>query len=81
MNLERAAMKGKLAEAREQQAKLKAKAEGLCTGLRQQLNTALTPVEEIEIDQVDSQASELTMTLAELQSIRSTVSRLERELR
>jgi len=81
MSLERAAMRGKLAEAREKQARMKAKAEGLCTSLRQQLNTALTPVEEIEIDQVDQQSSELTMTLAELQGIRADISRLERELR
>jgi len=81
MSIERAAMQGRLAEARMKRDRLKAKAEGLCTSLRQQLNTALTPVEEIEIDQVDSQASDLTMTLAELQSVRGDIARLERELR
>lgn len=81
MNLERAAMKGRLAEANDKQAKLRSKAEGLCTSLRQQLNTALTPVEEIEIDQFSVQSDELEMTLAELQSVRGDIARLDRELR
>jgi hypothetical protein len=81
MNLERAAMRGRLAETQQQLVRQKVKSEELCTALRQKLNTTLTPVEEIEIDQISVLADELTMSLAELAVLRSDITRLERELR
>jgi hypothetical protein len=81
MNLERAAMRGKLAEAKEQQNRLLLKAEGLCTAIRQGLNTALTPFPELEIPQVAGQMDDLVMVWAELAKLSGDIARLERELR
>lgn len=81
MNLERAAMKGKLVEAQDNMKKLVLRGEGLCTAIRQGLNTALTPFIEQEIPQVASEMDDLVMTWAELQKVQSDISRLERELR
>lgn len=81
MNLERAAMKGKLAELQEQRKKLLLKGDGLCKAIRQGLNTALTPFEEQEIPQLQSQMDDLVMAWAELQKVESDINRLERELR
>jgi hypothetical protein len=80
-NLERAAMKGKLAEAKEQRNRLILKGEGLCTAVRQGLNTALNSFEELEIPQVAEQMDALVMSWAELQKLQSDINRLERELR
>ena len=81
LNLERAAMKGKLAEAQEHLKRLLLRGEGLCTAIRQGLNTALTPFAEQEIPQVAGQMDDLVMTWAELQGVQGDISRLERELR
>lgn len=81
MNIERAAMRGKLAEAKERLERLKLKAGGLCAALRTSLNALLTPIEEMEPAQIAQQADELVMTLAEIAGVRSEISRLERELR
>lgn len=81
MNLERAAMKGRLAELQGQQKRLLLRGDGLCTSIRQGLNTALTPFAEQEIPLVVSQMDDLVMTWAELQKTQSDIGRLERELR
>jgi len=80
-NLERAAMRGRLAEVKDQQRKLLLKGEGLCIALRQGLNTALTPFEELAVPQLASQMDDLVMAWAELQKCQSDIARLERELR
>ncbi|HAM41268.1 MAG TPA: hypothetical protein DCP69_07990 [Candidatus Omnitrophica bacterium] len=74
-------MRGKLAEAQDNQRKLLLKAEGLCTSIRRGLNTALTPFNEMEIPQVASQMDDLVMAWVELQKTQSDMNRLERELR
>jgi len=81
MNLERAAMKGKLAELEQNERRLILKGEGLCAAIRQGLNTALTPFTELEIPQVQSQTDDLTMVWVELQKCQSDINRLQRELR
>lgn len=81
MNMERAAMKGKLAELQEQQKRLVLKGEGLCTAIRQGLNHALTPFTDMEIPQAAQQMDELVMTWAELAKIQGDIARLEKELR
>lgn len=80
-NLERAAMKGRLVELEEQRKRLHLKIEGLCTAIRGGLNTALTPVAELQIPQVQSQMDDLTMAWVELQKLESDINRLARELR
>lgn len=81
MSLERAALRGKLAEAEDTLHRLNLKAEGLCIALRQGLNTALTPFEEIDIPMLDEQWDALKSTWAELIEIKSSMTRLQRELR
>ncbi|MDA8137995.1 MAG: hypothetical protein M0036_05005 [Desulfobacteraceae bacterium] len=80
MNQERAAMRGRLAEKKEQVAKLKLRIEGNARLLREGLNPALVPVEEMEVPLLAEQFDELTMAWGELQATRSEIARLEREL-
>ena len=80
MNLERAAMRGKLAEAREREAALRLRIEGNCRTIRTGLNTALTPIEDLEVPMIAGQMDELVMAWGELQTVLSEISRLEKEL-
>lgn len=81
LNLERAAMRGKLAEAQEGRRRLRLKAEGFCTAIRAALNTALADVEEIEIAQAAGQMDDLVAVMGELAALQGQIARLERELR
>ena len=81
MNLERAAMKGRLAEAQQERNRLILKGEGLCAAIRQGLNIALTPFPDMEIPQAAQQMDDLVMTWAELAKVQGDIARLERELR
>lgn len=81
MNIERAAMKGKLAEAKESQRRLRSKFEALATAIRQGINTALTDIEDIEMNRMDELWGDLVKTWAELLSVRMDISRLEKELK
>jgi hypothetical protein len=80
MNLERAAMKGKLAEARDRNRRLKLRIEGSAQAIRTGLNTTLTPVAELEIPQLAEQMDELVSAWGELQATLSEIARLERAL-
>lgn len=80
MNLERAAMKGKLAEAEEKKRRFMSKFEALATAIRQGINTALTDIEEIEMDQLSQVWSDLEVAWAEILSLRSEVEKIERRL-
>ncbi len=80
MNIERAAMQGKLAEAEKKKKRLVLKAEGLCQSIRQQINTALSPVEEIEVALAAQQMDDLVMTFAELAAENGRIARLKKEL-
>lgn len=81
INLERAAMRGKLAELQEEAKRLRLKIEGSATAIRQGLNTALTPVDDLEVPQLSQQMDDLVMAWAELQKVGSDIARLQRELR
>ena len=78
--LERAAMRGKLAEARDRERRLTMRIEGGCSAIRAGLNTALTLVADLEIPQLAEQMSELVAAWGELQATRMEIARLEREL-
>lgn len=80
MNLERAAMKGKLATQKETAARLRLRIEGNCRAIRAGLNTALTPVDDLTVPIVAEQMDELVTAWGELQVTLSDISRLEREL-
>ncbi len=80
MNLERAAMRGKLAELQEDAKRLRLKIEGNATAIRHGLNTALTPVDDLEVPQIAEQMDNLVMAWAELQKVGSDIARLRKEL-
>jgi len=79
-NLERAAMRGKLVEAEQRRDRLKLKIEALATAIRQGLNTALNPVEEMEVPQLATQMDDLETAYADLQVTLLEIARLKKEL-
>lgn len=80
LNLERAAMRGVLGEKKNLAEKLKLRIEGNCRAIREGLNTALTPVAELEIPLIAGQMDELVSAWGQLQAVRSEIARLEKEL-
>lgn len=81
MNLERAAMKGKLAEAQQTRNRLRMRIEGVAKALCQGLNTVLTPPDELPVLQLDEQWDVLKEAWGELGVANETIARLEKELR
>lgn len=80
MSLERAAMRGKLAEKRELAVKLRLRIEGNCVAIRQGLNTALTPVDDLKVLMTAEQMDELVGAWGELQAVKLEIARLEEAL-
>jgi hypothetical protein len=80
MSNERLMMEGQLSGLKQETRSLTLKIEGLCRSLRENLNTALTPIKELEILLISEQARELELTCAELQGKEHRISRLRREL-
>lgn len=83
MNVDRAAMRGRLAELEDRARRLTLKIEGLSTALRSGLNTALMPVAEWPPEHVPTLAgqwAELEAAYAELVGVESRQARLTREL-
>lgn len=81
MNLERAALRGRLAEAEQKLISLKKKGEALCSFMRQALNISLTTIEDIDIGQAAQMFDELVMTLAEIAGLKTEIGKLNKELR
>lgn len=81
MSIERAAMRGKLAEAEAEQARLQMRIESAARFIRQGLNTTLyTTVQELEIPQLDEQWDVLKAAWAEWIRLEGEIARLKREL-
>jgi len=80
MNMERAAMRGMLAEKKDIANRLRLRIEGNCRAIRSGLNTAMTPVDDLEIPLIAGQMDELAAAWGELQALLSEIARLEREL-
>jgi hypothetical protein len=80
MNIERAALQGELAEAREKHGRLHLTVEGLCGAIRQGLNPILTPPEQLEMEKMDALFDELKIAWAELLLARQRIGRLEKAL-
>lgn len=80
ISMERAAMRGMLAEAENNLAMLRLQIEGLCQTIRQSLNTALTFVEDLNIPQVAGQMDLLEDAWAHYQKTRIDIERLKKEL-
>lgn len=81
MSIERAAMRGKLADAIDRRDKLKLRIEGVARHIRQSLNTALTPPEELEIPLLDEQWDDLKTAWIDLTVVLGEIARLQKELR
>jgi hypothetical protein len=79
-NMERAAMLGKLTEKREEVKRLRLRIDGESRAIRIGLNTALTPVEDLEIPTLKTQMDELAIIWGKLQGLLFDISRLEKEL-
>lgn len=80
MTMERAAMLGKLTEKREETKRLRLRIDGEARNIRLGLNTALTPVDEMDVPTLITQMDELAMAWGKLQGLLFDISRLEREL-
>ncbi len=80
VNLERAAMKGKLAELKQEEFRLIMRVEGGAKAMRQGLNTTLIDMGDLEIPQLDEQWDMLKSAWAELAKVRADMNRLNREL-
>ena len=80
MNLERAAMKGKLAEAEQDQARLQMRIESAARAIRHGLNTTLYEVTALEIPQLDEQWDVLKSAWAEYHRLETEIIKLRREL-
>lgn len=81
MNLEREALRGRLTSLKDQRRKLRLQAEGLCSGIRRDLQTALIDIEEIDIAQAAQQMDDLVAAMGELAGLQGQIARIERELR
>ena len=73
-------MEGRLVQLERELRSLEIKIEGLCSSLRSLLNTALIPVDEIDLPQIISQSQELSLAYAEITGKKSRISRLKKEL-
>lgn len=80
MNLERAAMRGQLAENEQRRDRLRLKVDGMCQSIRQQLNTALTAVDDLDVPTAAALMDDLVASYAELTALTGRIARLEREL-
>jgi len=80
MSHERAAMRGKLAEAKARSTALEGAIERYSSEIRAKLNTALTPVAELDVAGVQSAMADLADAWAEYTALRGRMARLTREL-
>ncbi|WP_028318952.1 hypothetical protein [Desulfobulbus elongatus] len=80
MNMERAAMRGRLAEAEQKRQRLELLIEGYCTSIRAGLNTALAPPADLEIPQLGATWEALENAWGELQVAIGEIERLRRGL-
>ena len=80
MNLERAAMKGQLADFESQKKRLILRAEASAGRIRTILNTALTPVEDQEIAEADQLMDDLVSIHGEIAGLNGRIIRIRYEL-
>ena len=80
LNLERAAMRGRLEELKQKRAKLRFSIEGTSQAICAKLNTLLTPPDQLEAELVDELWSQVKSSWAELQLVNSDIARFEKEL-
>lgn len=79
-SVERAALRGRLAEAQARQRRLETLIESQANSARQLLNTVLTPPVDLDVPQIVALVENLSGMWGELQATVLEISRLEREL-
>lgn len=77
---ERLMLEGKLSSLEKELYGLKLKMEGLCRGVRLEINPSLVEVEEMNIPLAAQQMDDLIMCQAELLSANAKISRLKKDL-
>ncbi|MFZ2948219.1 MAG: hypothetical protein WA003_01925 [Desulfuromonadaceae bacterium] len=80
MSLERAAMKGELAEMKLQAESLRNLIKGTSEGIRVKLNTTRILPDDLDIPVIDAQMDQLKTSWAELISLKSHIAEYERAL-
>lgn len=80
MNFERAAMMGKLAEAKEKKRRFMAKFEVGAREMRRGLNTALNDIEDIPMDELSVVYADLEVTWMEIAALNNEIAKIERML-
>ena len=80
LDLERAAMKGKLAELDQQETRLIMRIESAAKALRTGLNLSLCEAHDLAVPQLDEQFDILKISWGELLKCRADIDRLKREL-
>lgn len=79
-DMERTLMQGKLAGLKEDRARLKLKIEGLCSGIRAELNTLVVEFDHLDIPQAANQMDELNAAYVHYLDTITQIQRLERAL-
>jgi hypothetical protein len=80
MSLERAAMRGKLAELKDNERRLRARITGSVSSVRQGLNLIINKPEELDIPVLDEHWDALKSAWMELNVTLSDIRRIEKEL-
>ncbi len=77
---DRLMMEGRLSQLKQDLCQLEQRIESLCRGIRGDLNTALRPVQELDVPRISQQARDLQTAFVKMQSVLSRINRLNREL-
>lgn len=80
MNMERAAMLGRLEELKQRRAKLRYSIEGTSQAICAKLNTLLTPPDDLETSLIDELWDQVKSAWAELQLVNNDIRKFEKAL-
>jgi hypothetical protein len=78
--MERAAMRGRLEELRQKQARCRYSIRGTADAIRGKINTSLIPPDELEVPLIDELWDQLKSSWSELELVNADIKRLEKEL-
>lgn len=81
MNLERAAMRGRLAELEQKRLRLRNSIQGNADAIRGKLNTMLCAPDDLDVPVIDELFDHLKNAWTDLALANADIARLERELR
>ena len=80
MSNESLMMEGKLSGLKRDLIQQKLRVENLCISMRTGLNTALTPVDELDVAGISQQSRDFVLAFVEMQKTISLIERLKKEL-